>query len=55
MNKQLETIKEALLDLDRDIEILKLGQSVEMGKMRSKRLQLQSEIIKLTAQVSTKS
>ena len=55
MKKQLETLKEALLDLDRDIEILEIRQRLEMSSIHSKRLKLQSEIIKLTAQVSTQS
>jgi len=55
MKKQLETLKESLLDLDKDIEMLEIRQRLEVSSMHSKRLKLQGKIIKLTAQVSTQS
>ena len=50
MKKQLETLKQALLDLDKDIEIQELKQEIEMRNMYSERFRLQTKIIKETMQ-----
>ena len=50
VKKQLETLKQALLDLDKDIEIQELKQEIEMRNMYSERFRLQTKIIKETMQ-----
>ena len=66
MKKQLEELKQALLDLDKDIEMLESTPHTNseeeekdihnwLNQMYKERISLQGEIIYLTALISTQS